>query len=134
MPTNAGPSINLAWNASPTAGVTNYNIYQGNESGSYQSKVATGTNLSLTVNNLTRGIQTFFNVTCQAGGLESAFGGEISYTPASPPQAPAFTPIVVLVVQASPSILPLNWSTLATLSLAATADAEFYRTFIRFNK
>lgn len=132
VPTNEAPVVGLAWTASPSAGVTNYFIYEGTNAGSYQSKFPTGTNVFLTVSNLTRGVAVFFNVTAQAGGLEGPFGGEISYTPASPPAGPAFQPIVVLVVQSSPEIAPATWTTLATLSLAANSTCGFFRTKINF--
>ena len=128
-PANQPPSVQLAWNASPTPGVTNYNIYEGTNSGQYTSKQAVGTNLTGTVTNLTRGVECYFNVTSQANGLESTFAGEINYTPPLPPAPPAgFKPIVVLTVQNSPTLNPANWTTIDSVSLAANAPAGFFRT------
>lgn len=128
VPLNPAPSVQLAWNPSTGSGVTNYSIYMGTNSLQYTCKINCGTNLYLTVTNLTRGVTTYFNVTASAGGLESGFGGEVSYMPVAPPAAPTFKPIVVLVVQNSPSLQAPNWSTLATLSLSADQVSQFYRT------
>lgn len=131
-PSNPPPSVQLAWNADASPFVTNYFIYVGTNSGLYTLKIATGTNLTLTVTNLTRGVTSYFNVTAQGLGLESGFGGEISYTPASPPAPPpGFKPIVILTVQAAPSLDPSEeWTTLATLSLEGDQASGYFRTVI----
>jgi hypothetical protein len=132
-PSNAPPSVELAWNAAAIdiilGPVTNYNIYEGAASGQYTVEIPAGTNLVLTVSNLARGTQYFFNVTSQAGGLESGFGGEISYTPQPPPPAPVFQPIIILHAQASPAATG-PWTDLAVLQVSATNAAGFFRTQI----
>jgi hypothetical protein len=90
-------------------------------------KIATGTNLTTTFTNLTRGVEYFFNVTAQDGGLESAFGGEMNYTPPLPPPSTALKPVIILQVQAAPT-LSSPWNTIQTIALNANQGAGFFRT------
>jgi hypothetical protein len=98
QPTNSNSSVSLAWNASPTTtmGVINYNLYYGPTSATYTNSFSVGTNLTGSVSNLVRGSTYFFNVTavCATNGLESAFDGEISWTPPAPPAPPTVFRII----------------------------------------
>lgn len=132
-PSNPPPVVNLAWTPVPDATVTNYFIYEGTNSGQYTIKLPAGTNSTLAVSNLLRGTTAFFNITAQNNfGLESAFGGEINYTPPAGPAAPTFKPIIILQVQNTPQLVPPIWRTIATISLAQNinGDGYFFRTKI----
>jgi hypothetical protein len=98
----------------------------------YTVKLSAGTNLNLTVSNLTRGVTYYFNITDQGGGLESGFGGEVPYTVPMPPAPPpgGVHPPLVLTVQTSPSVDPAfeDWETLATLSVTAEEAQGYFRT------
>lgn len=117
-PTNAPPSVMLAWSPSPSPNVTNYFLYYGVGSLQYTNKIPTGTATNATVVLPARGVTYFFNVTAQAGGLESVFDGEVSYTPQAPPAPPTMKPIVILTVQTAPKAdglfadTGMNWSLL----------------------
>ena len=125
-PTNQPPTVQHIWNQDANTSVTNYFVYEGTNTGQYTVKIPAGTNLVLTVSNLLRGVEYFFNVTAQADGLESGFGGEINYTPVAPPPSPTFKPIIVLTVQNTPNLLT-PWGTLETVSLSANQKTGFFR-------
>lgn len=76
-PSNGAVPIKLKWDASPTPGVTNYNIYASTNSLSASNllsaevRVALGTNLTATVYDLVPG-KWYFAATAQLDGIESA--------------------------------------------------------------
>ncbi len=86
-------SVNLAWDASPDAGVAGYNVYYGTATHSYQGQIPVGNNLTGTVPGLADGTTYYFAVTAvDAFGLESDYSTEISYvTPGN--QAPTISAI-----------------------------------------
>src|SRR5438045_3252906 len=100
---NPAPVIGLAWNPSPTPGVTAYNLYYGVASQQYTNKtqMANMTNTSVTLP--ARGVQFFFAVTAVANGLESPFSNEVNYSAPTVPVAPSMRPLVVLTVQRAPT-------------------------------
>jgi hypothetical protein len=132
QPANPQPSVEFAWSvpaALPLGAPTNYNIYQGSSSLNYTNEMACGTNLVLTVTNITPGVTNFYNVTYQAQGMESMFGGEISYSPPAQPPGPLFKPIIILTAQAAPAVTG-PWSNVCSVQLAAPGAAGFFRTQI----
>lgn len=83
-------SVTLAWNASPgTNVITNYNVYYGLATQTYTGVTAAGTNLTVTVTNLSRGTTYYFAATAvDNNGLESMYSTEVSTTTHSAPSAP----------------------------------------------
>lgn len=105
VPTNPPPVVQLAWNASPSPGITNYYMYYGNGSAQYTVKVACGPGLTTTISNLTRGVTYFFAVTANDNrGMESVFSNEVNYTVPNPPLPPTLNPVVALHVQTKTSV------------------------------
>jgi hypothetical protein len=73
------PSVTLAWNASPSDGVTGYRLYYGSDKGTLSETADAGTNLILTIQ-LTPGPTYYFGVVAHdAGGHESPLSNEVSY-------------------------------------------------------
>jgi DNA-binding CsgD family transcriptional regulator len=127
-PTNPAPEVQLAWTPSASTGITNYFMYLGVGSGQYTNKIALGNVTNATVTLPSRGVPFFFAVTAMASnGLESVFSNEITYTAPNPPAPPAMKPLVVLVVQSSPTSTGafadagMNWS------LPPDAPEQFYK-------
>src|ERR1700722_11850831 len=88
-PTNVPPpAVQFAWTASPTVGVTGYNLYWGTSSSNYFTNVYVGSNLTFTVTNFNWNTTYFVNVTASSLNLTSAYAGEISYSIPSPPAPP----------------------------------------------
>lgn len=73
-------SVQLAWDASPSAGITNYRVYYGVASRTYTNHVNAGTNLTVGVSNLQAGVTFWFSATALAHGMESDYSEELSYT------------------------------------------------------
>ena len=82
----AAQTVRLAWNASPSSGVTGYRVYYRTSSGSQSTSVNVGDVLSATISNLDDATEYLFSVTAyNSAGLESARSNEVSYTtPGSP--------------------------------------------------
>lgn len=80
--------VTLAWDASPTPGVTNYVVY-ASQSASMTSPIVTsaGTNLTGTVT-IAMGTQWYFRATAQKGGLESLPSNQVSYIAPTSPSPP----------------------------------------------
>jgi hypothetical protein len=79
-------SIKLGWNAVPETGILGYKVYVGTASNQYTQNYDAGTSLTLTVPDRVLGSTYYFAVkSIGAGGLESAFSGEIAVTIATPP-------------------------------------------------
>jgi hypothetical protein len=76
----ASPSVALAWNASASSDVTNYDVLYGVASGVLTEELAVGTNLSATVTGLIPGTTYFFAVVAvDINGNESAYSSETNY-------------------------------------------------------
>lgn len=74
-------SVTLAWSASSSPEVTGYRTYYGVASGVYSDSVEVGNMTTTTITGLSSGVTYFFAVTAvTAGGLESDFSNELSYT------------------------------------------------------
>jgi hypothetical protein len=84
-------NVTLAWDTSPSTGITNYSVYYGTATGAYTNQVNAGTNLSVTVSNLVNGVKYYFAATAlDTHGMESAYSAEINYTiPWPRPAAPS---------------------------------------------
>ncbi len=74
-------SVSLAWNPSPDTNVVGYRLYYGAVSGQYTNSVLVGSTSATTITGLVNGTTYYFAITAHdAGGLESAFSNEVSYT------------------------------------------------------
>ena len=81
----AAQSVTLAWNASPSAGVTGYKVYYGTVAGSPSTSINVGNVTTATVSNLNDATTYFFSVAAyNSAGLESQRSTEISYKTPSP--------------------------------------------------
>jgi len=77
--------VALAWNPSTDPNVIGYRVYYGGSSGVYTNVTDIGNATSNTVTGLIGGSAYYFSVTAyDSTGMESAFSGEVSYTPAIP--------------------------------------------------
>lgn len=74
-------SVTLAWNASSSPEIVNYNVYSGGVSQTYTNVLAVGNVTNATVSHLTSGGTYYFAVTAvDSAGLESQPSSQISYT------------------------------------------------------
>src|ERR1019366_3883736 len=76
-------TVQLTWNPSLSSliapGLT-YAVYEGTNSGQYSTNWQAGTNLSITVSNLTRGVTYYFSATCSTtNGLTSPYSAEAMF-------------------------------------------------------
>lgn len=111
VPSNPPPVVQLAWNASASPNIINYLIYCGTASRLYTTNYAAGTNLTLSISNLTRGVTYYFTATAKdSAGLESDWCNEVSWMPALPPAPPAMKQVVALVVQTKLSATNGSWA------------------------
>ncbi len=80
-PTN-GYNVKLAWDRSPSLGVTGYRIYYGPASGNYTNSVMAGNVTSNSITGLAGGGMYFFTVVAyDASGVESLPSNEIIFVP-----------------------------------------------------
>jgi Fibronectin type III domain/Divergent InlB B-repeat domain len=82
---DAAQSVTLAWNASPSSGVSGYKVYYGTSSGSPGPPTDVGNVTSATISNLNDATLYFFSVTAyyDPSGPESSRSNEVFYkTPA----------------------------------------------------
>ena len=83
----AAQNVKLAWNASPSSGVTGYRLHYRQSSGGQTTSVNVGNVLTATISNLNDAAAYLFSVSAyNSAGLESARSNEISYT--TPSSAP----------------------------------------------
>jgi hypothetical protein len=83
-------SVTLAWDASPgTNVIANYKVYYGVASRTYTNTVSAGTNLTVAVTNLSRGVTYWFAATAiDNAGLESDYSNEVSTRTLTQPAPP----------------------------------------------
>jgi hypothetical protein len=75
-------SLTLAWDATVSPDITNYNVYYGFAPGTYNGSIAAADHVSTTISNLVVGTRYYFAVTSvNQSGMESDYSTEISYTP-----------------------------------------------------
>jgi hypothetical protein len=118
--------VSFGWTASPDPTVTNYALYYGPASGSYTNSISVGNVTNASVTLPARGVNFFFVVTAQAGGLESLPSNEVSYTAKAPPGAPGLKNPIALIVESRPPAgvwadSGMNWS------LSADQASQFFR-------
>ena len=78
---NAAQSVKLAWDASPSSGVTGYKIYYRTASGRSGLPLDVGNVTTATISNLNDSTTYVFSVTAyNPSGIESARSNEVSYT------------------------------------------------------
>ena len=92
---HASYSVNLAWDASPSSGVTGYRVYYRSSTQNYPP-VAVGPNvLTATISGLSDGTEYVFWVTAYNSAGESSRSNEVSYTtPSASPQAYYYLTVV----------------------------------------
>jgi len=74
-------TVTLAWDRSPSADATGYNIYYGAHTGAYTNRVNVGNVSTVSVSGLKEGVTYYFAATAyNSSGLESDFSNEVSYT------------------------------------------------------
>ncbi|HLH54289.1 MAG TPA: fibronectin type III domain-containing protein [Verrucomicrobiae bacterium] len=92
-----GAAVVLAWDPSPDATVTGYNVYYGPASRTYTNVLAVGNATTAIVSNLCSGGTYYFAATTYtSAGMESDYSAEASYSVASPNVAPTLDPIADL--------------------------------------
>jgi hypothetical protein len=75
-------AVTLAWTPSQDTNVVNYSLYSGPATHSYTNAVDAGTNTTVTLLNLVKGVTYYFAVTAKNGiGMESDFSNEVQYAP-----------------------------------------------------
>ena len=87
----AAQSVRLAWNASPSSGVTGYRVHYRTSSGSQSNTENVGDLLTATISDLDDETTYVFWVTAyNNAGLESTRSNEVSYTTPSSPSETYF--------------------------------------------
>jgi fibronectin type 3 domain-containing protein len=107
VPLIAG-DVNLAWDASVSAGVTNYRVYVGPASGTFNQSFTIGNILTYRVVNLTPGTYYFAVTAIDAQANESAFSNIVSTTVGGPPAAPGnfrLPPVVISGTNPPPKVV-----------------------------
>jgi hypothetical protein len=111
----AQSSITLAWTASAGTDIAGYNVYYGEASHTYTTKVSAGDSTTGTISGLTPGVTYYFAVTAyDSVGLESGYSSEITYT------VPLGAPTVTLTSPGTGSL----YLAPATINLAAGVTAN----------
>lgn len=72
--------VSLAWDPSPSAGVTGYKLYVGSSSRTYGAPITIGNQTQYTVTGLSAGTYFFAVTAYDANGNESGFSNEVSET------------------------------------------------------
>jgi len=120
-------TASLAWDSSPSSGVTGYRVYMGTASGNYTSNVAAGNATTTTLSGLTSGTTYFFAVKAyNASGVESAFSNEISFTPGS--TSPGSVTIQLSVAPNGQAVLTVQGLAGHTYNIEATQDLTTWST------
>ena len=142
-------NLYLAWDPSPSSGVTGYALYVGTTSGAYQQRFDVGTQTSATVSNLSPGLKYYVTVRAyDAANVESPSANEVSYVipgamnlsmqPAAGVQLNFVSePGKTYLLQATTDLK--NWTTLQTVQSVTNAwtswvdpqSAEFDHRFYR---
>lgn len=123
---NPAPAIRLSWYPSTSHGVTNYDVLVGTNYGHYQWQYRMGTNLSLTLTNLERGVTINYAYICQANGLNSSLSPERTYTPLMAPEPPIERPMVIITAQ-SRALDSWLWCDLGDFALSPEDTNSIYR-------
>jgi Fibronectin type III domain. len=136
----AGESITLGWIPSLSPQAAGYAVYYGTHSGSYRSRIDVGTNISLTVTNLSSWPTYYFAVaTYDTNEFESILSEEVSYSAASAP--PVFGAITVsdgqvkitwranlrhaYQVQVTTNLQQMDWQSLGEVIIPTGSSASF---------
>ena len=131
-------SVPLAWDISPSPGVTGYRVYYGAASGSYTNSVVVGNATAITIQGLASGILYYFAVAAyNASGQESDFSNRLSYAvPADLPTAqigvaPNRQVILAVTGQAGHTFEILatqtfiTWTVIGTVTVGAGGSLNF---------
>lgn len=108
VPLVAG-DVGLAWDASVSAGVTNYRVYTGNAPGVYHQSYTIGNLLTYKVIGLATGTWYFAVTAIDGQANESGFSNEVSQVITGGPAAPAavrFPPVVISNTNPPPKTTP----------------------------
>lgn len=106
---SAVQSVNLSWDASPSAEVAGFRVYYGTESGVYPTTVDVGNVTELKLDGFEEGLTYYFALTAyDAVGQESDFSDEIAY--AVPGILPSDNSISIQQPLSDPWVT-VNWDT-----------------------
>lgn len=127
--------VSLAWDASPSADVTSYQLYWGTNSGSYTLRTNVGNVLTGTIT-LPIGTQATWYFACTALdnlGQESIFSNEVAYTPSATnaPAPPEALSVLTVTVQRSTNLT--SWTSLTNFQavfIGTTNGVKFYRSVL----
>ncbi len=115
-------SVTLAWNPSPSSGVSGYRVYLGNSSGIYASVTDAGSATSLVLPNLAAGVSYYAAVTAyDADGSESGFSNEIIFAPLAA-VVPELASLRLNAVPGAGMMLSLNGPADRTYDLQASTN------------
>ncbi len=90
-------NLTLAWDPSPSPGISHYKLYIGGVSGNYTNILNAGLSTSVTASNLISGGIYFFAATAvSTNGLESGYSVEISAVPGAASHPPAATLVLAM--------------------------------------
>jgi len=117
---------NLAWDASSSSGVAGYNVYYGQTSGTYSSKLSVPNQTSYTVPNLTDGQTYYFTVTARdSSGTESARSNELKFTVPTPTSTGAPVPSFTANPVTGPAPLAVTFAGSTTGGTATSYSWNF---------
>jgi hypothetical protein len=126
----AGQSINLMWQPSPDANVVGYAVYEGTNSGAYTSRIDARNTTSVTVSNLSSGVNYYFVATAyNSSGLESLPSNELVQSVKAPVNtAPSVSAIANQTITAGGSTGPVPFTVgdleTASASLVLTSTSS----------
>ncbi len=118
-------SVNLAWDASTSSGITEYVVKYGASPGIYTAQESAGLSLTKTISGLPDGFRYYFVVTAKGTGGESDVSNEVSYR-----QSFTNPPMKILLEIASASLetpFILNSDSGYTYAVSTNEDSGFCR-------
>lgn len=95
--TNPVPLVQLCWTASISPNVTNYILFQGTNSGVYDTQYNVGTNTCIQSTNIQRGVTYYWRLSSQdsSGIIGPYTTNEVSYTASRGPSPPTAITITI---------------------------------------
>ena len=124
---NAPPTVQLTWDASPSTNVAGYNLYYGGASTTYTNMTSLGNVLTAKVTGLVPGATYYFAVTAvDSAGLESVFSNEVSWIAPTPPAPPGMQKVVTLTAQSADWIWG-PWTDVQSWQIGIEALSQFWR-------
>lgn len=117
-------AVTLAWNPSPSGGVSGYRVYLGVSSGDYADSTDVGNTTSITIPDLAAGVSYFFAITAyDQDGQESGFSNEVVFTP-TVASAPVLASLQLGANPAGGMLLTVTGPAGRTYDLLASTDLQ----------